>query len=201
MRINFTSSTIVESIDNNSKHLIICLHGYGQLAKYFINKFNGIKHADVWAVQAPNLFYLNGFSGRIGANWLTKEDRENGIAQQKEILLGIKKLVSDKGYTRIDLCGFSQGVATASRWLMWNEIEFTKVLLQAGEIAPEAFTYLALEKPKNIAMFVGAEDEFFDESKVKLYQKHLNDQGLDISIEPVEGRHSLNLELVGNYFV
>lgn len=200
MQLNFTANTVVETISNNSKHLLICLHGYGQLARYFIKKFEGLKNCDVWAVQAPNLFYLEGFTGRIGANWLTKENREQGIYTQLEILKAIKQKVEENAYTSVDLCGFSQGVATASRWLMWDEIKFNKVLFYAGEIAPEALVFLADAKVNNIKMCVGNNDEFFTNNKILLYQNHLKSKNVDIKIEVVNGSHSLNTKVLIAFF-
>ena len=54
-------------------------HGYGQLAAYFIRHFAPLTAADphlvVVAPEGLSRFYLNGTGGRVGATWMTKEDR------------------------------------------------------------------------------------------------------------------------------
>jgi predicted esterase len=195
----FQKSIVTEIIENNSKHVLIVLHGYGQLAKYFIKKFDHLIGYDIIAVQAPNLFYLNGFSGRVGANWMTKENRDDAIADQRKILESLHAKIQEK-YESISLCGFSQGVATASRWLHWNVIPFDKVLLYAGEIAPETFDYFANTDASHVRYVVGEDDEFFTSDKIKMYQKHLNDKNVALVLNKVKGVHSIDTEVVSNVF-
>ena len=50
------------------KTIWIVFHGYGQLAKFFLRKFN-LLFEDNTLIVAPeglNHFYLKGFSGRVG---------------------------------------------------------------------------------------------------------------------------------------
>ena len=96
------------------------LHGYGQLAEFFVRKF---QHAadEGWHIVAPeggHRFYLKGTSGRVGASWMTKEDRLSDIADYVAFLDALRAQI-DGGEPRGRqvLLGFSQGVATAMRWL------------------------------------------------------------------------------------
>ena len=196
----FQKEIVVETIDNKSQNALIVLHGYGQLAKYFIKKFEHITSYDIIAVQAPNLFYLNGFSGRVGANWMTKEHRERAIAEQLKILESLSSHLKSK-YTHFSLCGFSQGVATASRWLKWNVIPFKKVLLYAGEIAPETFDFFSAAHASHIRYVVGDEDEFFSSEKIELYQNRLDENAVNLNLEKVHGGHSVDVEVVRGVFV
>ena len=57
------------------------LHGYGQLAQFFVRKFQAAADSG-WHVVAPeggHRFYLKGTSGRVGASWMTREDRLSDI--------------------------------------------------------------------------------------------------------------------------
>lgn len=199
MQASFEQNIVIEKIDNSSKHALIVLHGYGQLARYFIKNFEGIKSHDIIAVQAPNLFYLNGFSGRVGANWLTKENREAGIDVQNRMLKSLANELT-KSYQRFSLCCFSQGVATGSRWVMWNELHFEKILFYAGEIAPEAISYLAKNAMPSLKYVVGENDEFFTSDKIMMYQNRLHDEGFEVEIEKILGVHSLENKEVESYF-
>src|SRR5688572_22997918 len=70
------------SLDENTKDIWLVLHGYGQLAEYFIRNFKPIQHPTNFfiAPEALSRFYVNETTGRIGATWMTKEDREHEIA-------------------------------------------------------------------------------------------------------------------------
>jgi predicted esterase len=197
--MHFQQNVVVETINNSAPRALVVLHGYGQLARYFIKKFEHIKTYDIIAVQAPNLFYLNGFSGRVGANWMTKENRLEAIDNQHQMLLALKKFLGKK-YESVALCGFSQGVATASRWMMWGDLSFEKVLLYAGEIAREALSYFKNPNVDSIKYAVGDEDEFFSLEKVQLYQNKLTDLGISLKLDLVSGNHSVDNEVVSSFF-
>ncbi|MDO7610183.1 MAG: hypothetical protein MUQ68_04950, partial [Crocinitomicaceae bacterium] len=65
---------------NKSKRLLIVLHGYGQLAKFFLRKFSMCSDSSfVVAPEGPHRFYRKGYSGRVGASWMTKEARDHDI--------------------------------------------------------------------------------------------------------------------------
>ena len=197
--MHFQQKIVTEFIDNQSDKVLVVLHGYGQLARYFIKKFDHLIGYDILAIQAPNLFYINGFNGRVGANWMTKENREEAIDTQQRILDAVAGFVSEK-YQSISLCGFSQGAATASRWVMWEVINFEKVMLYGGEIAPESYNYFKHHLPKNIKYVVGKDDEFYSEEKVVAYQKKLDSVGVLLKLQSVVGKHSVDKQVVKDYF-
>jgi hypothetical protein len=58
-----------------AKNLLYVLHGYGHLAPYFIRKFNSLEDSFIVAPEGMYRFYLYGSSGRVGACWMTKEER------------------------------------------------------------------------------------------------------------------------------
>ena len=71
----------------NGGPLWIVLHGYGQLARFFLRKFEAFEgQAHVVAPEGPNRFYLGDGYERIGANWMTREERGAEIAEHVEQL-------------------------------------------------------------------------------------------------------------------
>ena len=70
------------------KEIWLLLHGYGQLAEFFLRKFQGFDSSDRLFVvpEATNYGYLTGFSGRVGANWMTKHERETAIQNNHNYL-------------------------------------------------------------------------------------------------------------------
>ena len=110
------------SAEKNPKNLLIAMHGYGQLAEYFIRKFNGCsKDFTILAPEGPHRFYKNGYSGRVGASWMTKEAREDDIDDNLNWLTKwLTAHLKENTYEKIVLLGFSQGGATAAR-LYYNQ--------------------------------------------------------------------------------
>jgi predicted esterase len=124
----------------DTKEIWIVLHGYAQLASDFIIPFQAITNAErfIIAPEALNKFYAKGFGGKPAATWMTSEMRAEEIEDYIHYLnvlcasLGIAKHPA-----KIVLLGFSQGVATASRWLHQTTLPVNRFILYAGEIASE----------------------------------------------------------------
>lgn len=175
--------------------LIIVLHGYGQLAEFFIRKFNGIP--EDYLIVAPegmHRFYLNGTSGRVGASWMTKEDRESDIADNLNWLTQLfAELTEQKSFEKTILLGFSQGGATATRWYFSQKVEFNQLILWASIFPPD------LEKPEiksnsNNYFVIGSNDEYYDAeaqiTEIELYQK------IGFKTLQFEGRHDVEIKIL-----
>ena len=121
----------------------VLLHGYRQLAASFIGKCAKLGGPDRLLVAPEGLsrFYLEGDYGRVGASWMTREDREAEIADQVYYLDSVLQAFPqlDWNHCRLHLLGFSQGVATAWRWLMYGKLRPYSVTLWAGR--PPAETH------------------------------------------------------------
>lgn len=156
--------------------LLIVLHGYGQLAEFFIRKFNGVpKDYLIVAPEGMHRFYINGTSGRVGASWMTKEDRESDIVDNLNWLTQLFiELTKQKSFEKTILLGFSQGGATAARWYYSNKVHFDQLILWASVFPPD------LEKPENQSnssnfFVIGTEDEYYDaeaqKNEIEFYEK------------------------------
>ena len=106
----------------STKRAWIVLHGYGQLASYFSKHFEDLVDSDTCVIAPEGLsrFYLDGKWDRVGATWMTKEDRLHEI----EDYLAYLDALCDQLFGHLEnqpeivLLGFSQGTATAWRWLL-----------------------------------------------------------------------------------
>ncbi|MFT7345493.1 MAG: putative esterase, partial [Lentimonas sp.] len=79
--------SVLKNEENPNDQLLIVLHGYGQLSQFFIQKFSSLTHqCDIIAPEGMHRFYLNGSSGRVGASWMTKEERETDIEDNQKYL-------------------------------------------------------------------------------------------------------------------
>jgi hypothetical protein len=78
-------------VNRNEKEILIALHGYGQLSEYFLRKLHPIFREERLIVvpEATNYAYLEGFSGRVGANWMTRHERESAIDNNHHYLNGL----------------------------------------------------------------------------------------------------------------
>lgn len=131
------------TLDATTKRIWFVLHGYGQLASYFIQHFESLVAHPGTCVIAPeglSRFYLDGKWDRIGATWMTKEDRLHEI---EDYLAYLDHLLDSTVGTlpqapEIVLLGFSQGTATAWRWVMKGNIRPQRLILWAGNVATDA---------------------------------------------------------------
>ena len=182
--------------------VLVVFHGYGMLAYYFLQKFRDLfdEKTLVIAPEGLNRFYLEGFSGRVGATWMTKEDRladiENYLCYLAELKRGVLDLCTN---AEITLLGFSQGAATVSRWITQGDVNWHRLILWAGLWPPDLPFEAGREKlgaNKEIYFVYGNQDPFLKESHLSTL-KDLSDK-LDVQpvIQVFEGGHEINVSLL-----
>jgi hypothetical protein len=74
-------------LNSYTREVWFVLHGYGQLASYFIQKFASLKENNIFVIapEALSRFYVDPLtstgraSDRVGASWMTKENRLTDI--------------------------------------------------------------------------------------------------------------------------
>ncbi len=184
-------------------------HGYGQLAAYFIKKFDILdpeKHFIV-APEALSRFYLDNFSGKVGATWMTKEAREDEINDYLAYLNQLYAHVFANSPCQaqelhINLLGFSQGVATASRWLFEGKIKIDSFIMWAGGIAHDLdFSQsAAVLGDKKLYFVYGKQDELIKEIDFQHQIQKLDSLGVSPELITFEGKHELNREVLKTYF-
>ncbi|RYF10969.1 MAG: phospholipase [Oxalobacteraceae bacterium] len=130
------------TFSEHTRNVWFCLHGFGQLASYFSRKFTGLvdEHTVVVVPEGLSRLYLDNTYTRIGASWLTREDRDAEIADFTNYLntlydqLLTRQGVSDQPSPplHVTVLGFSQGAATACRWIDNGHIRVDRLILWAG---------------------------------------------------------------------
>jgi len=195
-----------KEISDKIKSVWFVLHGYGQLAEEFIRNFEAISndYTLVVAPEALNRFYWKGFDGRIGATWMTKEDRLNEIKDYINFLdmvyIEIMKNYSDKT-VKVSVLGFSQGTATACRWLVNSKVKVDKLILWGGTIPPEINTEVSIKilEASNLSIVIGDKDEFIEENLVGLEIKRLNQNKLFYQLIRFDGKHEIKPEILRQF--
>lgn len=175
-------------------------HGYGQLAEYFIRHFAFLtENRDDTVVIAPeglSRFYLLGNGGRVGASWMTRDDRLAEIDDHIGFLNQLAALVLGGCPTdvKITVLGFSQGTATVSRWLTRALFRPAHLILWAGgfpeDIASDASQKLLQDLP--LAVVIGSDDEYISVAQADQQYQQLKQLGATARLFTFAGKHELN---------
>ncbi|MBV6484675.1 MAG: hypothetical protein KFKLKKLM_01185 [Flavobacteriales bacterium] len=183
-----------------AKTIWFVLHGYGYLAEFFIKKFEPILNNEtcVIAPEALSRFYLNGFSGRIGASWMTKHQRIEEIEDYSNYLQLLYETIlteNNNNYTKINIVGFSQGGATACRWLASKNVWCTNFILWAS-VFPDDINFNFIKPNTNTTLIYGNQDEFLTEERVALLRKQIEDSKIDVNVITFDGKHDIPKEVL-----
>lgn len=182
------------SAPKTSKYKWFVLHGYGQLSPYFIEKFNCLPTEShfVIAPEALSRYYLNGTDGRVGATWMTKEARLQDIADYVNYLDQIFEHYKSIQAEKTIVLGFSQGAATACRWINLGKIKCDILILWAGVYPPDLSMSGRLfeHEPKTYILY-GNKDLYITETKLETQKEAIQKMGLKPEIIHFEGTHEI----------
>lgn len=196
LKIEKTSRYYVEGSLQTAKHIIYVLHGYGQLARFFIRKFQPIINEGI-AIVAPegmHRFYLKGSSGRVGASWMTKEAREQDISDNIIFLNSLhQEITKINAKATFSLLGFSQGGATAARWLQFGDVKIEHFILWASVFPPdlEGLTENSRFKGTDNYFYVGDQDQYFDKNQRTEMKDFLVKLNLNFDFIVFNGDHNI----------
>ena len=128
----------------NPAEMWYVIHGYKQLAGRFIRRFAAINDGTrrILAPEALSRFYISAEPGRhgpgsfVGATWMTREDRQNEIRDYVDYL---ERLRTERGHSSasVTVLGFSQGVATAARWVEMGQVRPARLILWGDTLPPD----------------------------------------------------------------
>lgn len=184
--------------------LWFAVHGYGQLAARFARHLLPLA-VDGRIVVAPeglSRFYLEhpGRASnlpRVGATWMTREDREAEIADHVRYLdLLHDEVIGSLGHQRprVHVLGFSQGVATVARWLTLGRVRADRVVLWAGRIPPDLLPMGPEHPLRQVELDIvgGEEDEFATEEVLREQRAFIEQAGLRPRWHRFAGGHRLD---------
>ncbi len=173
------------------KHILLALHGYGQLAQYFYRKFHPLENDFGLVIpEGPHRFYLEGSSGRVGASWMTKEWREQDIAENTRYLLELTaEIRSSNSTAKLTLLGFSQGGATAARVYQADPSLFSQLILWASVFPPD-IAVQHFPPRKRMDFVIGSKDPYFDSESSAKVQNEYSELGFEI--HTFEGAHDIH---------
>lgn len=186
------------NIENNTATVWILIHGYAQKGDVFLHSFQDLLHENMLLVapEALNKFYTKGGYGNVVASWMTKDNRENEIENYVAYIENVVTYFQQRGFSKFNILGFSQGVATVSRFLKLSSIvSFDTAVLWAGEI-PAEVDYNQLSNFEKLFYICGDNDPFFKATAMQ--EKYSNIAKMQFML--FEGGHVISTAVLKKIF-
>ncbi|HEV8613785.1 MAG TPA: hypothetical protein VGQ73_09740 [Gemmatimonadales bacterium] len=182
------------------------LHGYGMLAASFLRWFELAARPGRLLVAPEALsrayFEEHGIR-RVGASWMTKEDREVEIEDYVRYLDVLEEQVrlGSAGRPRIEVHAFSQGTATACRWVAFGHARVDRLVLWAGGVPPDLplDRYGAALTEAGLTIAVGTRDNYISQADVDREQARLAAAGLLPIVHRFDGGHRVDPALLRTF--
>lgn len=183
---------------------IVC-HGYRQLASRFLRRFQVLDHVSrlIVAPEALSRFYVDDHPGRhgpdsrVGATWMTREDRLVEIADYVAYLDRLYNRVREEVKSEtieLHALGFSQGAATASRWFAMGQSRIHRLTIWGDLLPPD----LDLDSERDLLreagltlVFASSEPNVTVEAIAK-QKRALEAHGIPHRIITFQGRHGVD---------
>ena len=181
------------------------VHGYGELAGAFLHHFESLDRSDRLFVAPEGLsrFYLGRVAERpaadraVGASWMTREDRlaeiDDYVRYLDAVHADVLRLLG-QARPRVCVLAFSQGTATACRWLARGMVKAERLILWGGEIPPEID--LSAERERfsrlDVTLVVGATDHLITEKIIKRERERLEAHGIPHRVVAFDGGHEID---------
>lgn len=183
--------------------LWVALHGYRQLAPWFLRHLRALDDGSrrLLAPEALNRFYVgdpdgrHGADTRVGATWMTREDRDNEIADYVRYLSAVAGRERVAGRP-LAVLGFSQGAHTASRWVLASDVAPAAVVLW-GEGLPHDVDEAALAQVSTRWVLVrGEADRSRDPEREARDADRFRHAGVPWEIRTHPGGHRIDADLL-----
>jgi predicted esterase len=157
-----THGRYLEEIPDPSRATLVGFHGYQESAAIHfevLRQIAGGRPVGLVSIQGLHRFYAR--SNDVVASWMTKEDREEAIADNVAYVAKVLEAVAnDSGMTRpLIYVGFSQGVAMAYRAAALAQRPCDGVIALAGDLPPDVAP-LAASLPR-VLLGRGSEDKWY----------------------------------------
>ena len=183
------------------------LHGYRQAARRFARRFEVLDAPEriVVVPEALSRFYVDPSPGRhgpehrVGASWMTREDRDNEIADYAAYLDALARelaISSTPDVRRRVVLGFSQGAHTASRWVVLGHTNVHELVLWGAGLATD-LTRDALAaglEGVHVTFVRGARDKFRDRREEEAQEAILKELGVSFRVLVHAGEHEIARE-------
>jgi len=178
---------------SDATRVIIGCHGYAQNAPIMLKDLDTIPGINAWrrvSVQALNRFYTRGDEAVV-ASWMTREDREDAIADNIQYLQNVVNAVAADTKTIVFL-GFSQGASMVSRAAARVTPRAAGLILLGGDIAPDVKEDPSVELPP-VLIACGVRDTWYA-GRMDKDLAFLQSRGIAHDVVRFDGAHEFNAE-------
>ena len=193
-------------LTDQTRNIWFCLHGFGQLAQFFSRKFTDLDDGQTLIVVPEGLSrtYLDQSYQRIGASWMSREDRDHEISDYVLYLDSLYDLIldgrhPDKASLQITVFGFSQGAATACRWLNHQHVCADRLIMWAGYFpqgVADLISPTVLTKTETHYVY-GRQDEYISQlADADSYLNRLKTDIPNLKITAFDGGHKVEPEII-----
>lgn len=178
-------------------------HGYGQLAARFLEKLRVLDDGRRYLVAPEGLsrFYLSESptERRVGASWMTREDR---LAEIEDYVLYLDAVYADvfgsldRAQVTMHALGYSQGASTVSRWVAMGKAKIDRLTLWGGEFPPDLDltidTVVSRLRHARLTLVYGRSDEYITPKVVSGIVERLHQHEIPYDEIPFDGGHEFN---------
>ena len=175
------------------------LHGYSMLAASFLQWFEPAARPGRLLVAPEGLsraYFEEQGARRVGASWMTKEDRDVEIEDYVRYLeqLAAQVQQATPAAARIEVHAFSQGTATACRWVAFGRTRVDRLVLWAGGVPPDLplDRYGPALQQAGLTIAIGSRDRYISQADVDREQARLAGAGLFPTVHRFEGGHRVD---------
>ena len=203
MRVPRTARYWTEGDPASARELWFILHGYGQLAAELLARAAPLAGDGrlVVAPEALSRFYATGATSGshaqsgIGASWMTREDRDHEIEDYISYLdaLASRVMAPLSSAPRVNVLGFSQGVATAARWVAAGGVRPATLVLW-GSLPPADLREGGRGWPAglDVRLVYGTRDRLITPDALEVTLSRFRREGVRATVQTFEGGHRLD---------
>jgi predicted esterase len=184
--------------NSSIKKVWMVFHGYAMLSEFFIKKFEILNDGEtlIIAPEALNRFYITENFSRVGASWMTKLERENDIVENNQYIESLfQKVSKDIGHSnfQLNVLGFSQGSATACRWIFSANNKTNNFIVWAGDIPKDCLKDENRSKWNSLNTFLvfGTKDPLITTDLSLKFQKRISEYKLNFDLVEYDGDHRI----------
>ena len=176
-------------------------HGYGQLAADFAAPLETLESQDrlILVPEALNRFYLDpvnrpAAARRVGATWMTREDRQTDIDDGVAYLDTVHAEVVREGAPRTVALGFSQGAATVCRWVVHGRTRVSHLVLWGAGFPHDLDWSIARRRLREVPMLLvaGVDDPHMNGLAIERQCALADEYGLSLEVRRFDGAHHLS---------
>ena len=192
-----THGRYLVEIPEHSRGTLVGFHGYQENAAIMLEVLRQIARGrpiGIVSIQGLHRFYTRG--NDVIASWMTKEDREQAIADNVAYVAKVMSAVAGEyGITRpLIFAGFSQGVAMAYRAAALAQRPCDGVIALAADVPPDVAP-LASAIPA-VLLGRGTGDQWYTPEKAAKDRELLDQAGVKVIEHVFDGGHVFAPEFI-----